>query len=176
VDLLEAITGQKVLGFRAPDFSILADSREWAHDIISRQGLLYDSSIFPARTSRYGIADSPRHAHRLPNGLIELPLSTMEMFGRRWPVAGGGYLRLYPLALTKWAIRRFERAGQPAVVYLHPYEIDPTELNEIEWSVPAKLKLTQGLNRRRVQPRLENLLRTFRFGPVCEVLQLATLH
>jgi len=171
VKLLESITGQRVLGYRAPDFSITQASL-WALDIIAEQGLRYDSSIFPVRTSRYGIGDVPRRAYPLPNGLIELPMSTIEWLGRRWPVAGGGYFRLYPYALTRWAIERIQREGAPAVVYFHPYEIDPTELDEIEQSVPLKLRLTQGLNRGYVAGRLERLLRDFQFAPVAEVLQL----
>jgi polysaccharide deacetylase family protein (PEP-CTERM system associated) len=169
VRLLEEISGQRVLGYRAPDFSITADSL-WALDIIAEQGLHYDSSIFPVRTSRYGLSGAQRFVHRLENGLIELPLSTLSWVGRLWPVAGGGYLRLYPYRVTRWAVQRIQNAGMPAVVYLHPYELDPTELDEIEWPVPARLRLTQGLNRRRIRARLEQLLQEFRFGPVSEVL------
>jgi polysaccharide deacetylase family protein (PEP-CTERM system associated) len=165
VSLLETITDQKVLGFRAPDFSINAES-PWALDIIAEQGLRYDSSIFPVRTRRYGIPGAPRHPHRLANGLLEVPLTTLELAGRTFPVAGGGYLRLYPYAVTHWAIRRMQAEGAPAVVYLHPYELDPTELQEIEWRVPARLRLTQGVGRRRTAAKLDRLLVDFRFGPV----------
>ena len=171
VRLLESITGQRVLGYRAPDFSVNKSSL-WALDILADQGLLYDSSIFPAQTSRYGIGDAPQQAYRLENGLLELPLTTVNWLGRRWPVAGGGYLRLYPYALTRWAVRSLEARGRPAVVYLHPYELDATELAELAWPVPARLRLTQGLNRRYVPGRLEQLLREFRFGTAASVLQL----
>jgi polysaccharide deacetylase family protein (PEP-CTERM system associated) len=174
VRLLESITGQRVLGYRAPDFSIINDSL-WALDILADQGLVYDSSIFPVQTPRYGIGDALRGAHRFANGLFELPLSTVEWLGRRWPVAGGGYFRLYPYAVTRWAIRRIEAERMPAVVYLHPYELDATELAEIAWPVPARLRLSQGLNRRYVQGRLEQLLSEFRFGPAAEVLKLSGL-
>jgi polysaccharide deacetylase family protein (PEP-CTERM system associated) len=174
VSLLEEISGQPVVGYRAPDFSITNDSL-WALNIIANQGLHFDSSIFPYRNSRYGIADAPRHAYALANGLIELPLSTVRWGRRTWPVAGGGYLRLYPYFVTRWAIRRIEAERAPAVVYLHPYELDPTELDEIEWPVPARLRLTQGLNRRRTRAKLEQLLQDFRFGPVTEVLKLVQL-
>ena len=170
VGLLEEISGQKVRGYRAPDFSIRADSL-WALDIIADHGLCYDSSIFPVQTSRYGIDDAPQRAYRLDNGLLELPLTTLNWGGRRWPVAGGGYLRLLPYAVTRWAIRRIAAEGRPAVVYLHPYEIDVKELDEIEWKVPARMRLTQGLNRRFVSGRLERLFADFKFGPVSEVLE-----
>ncbi len=169
VALLEEISGQRVVGYRAPDFSITNESL-WALDIIADQGLCYDSSIFPYRNSRYGISGAPRHVYRLPNDLIELPLSTVQWAGRTWPVAGGGYLRLYPYFVTHWAMRRIEAEGAPAVVYLHPYELDPTELDEIEWPVPTRLRMTQGLNRHRTRAKLERLLQDFRFGPVTDVL------
>lgn len=171
VSLLESISGKRVLGYRAPDFSITAESL-WALDIIADQGLLYDSSIFPVRTSRYGIPDACRCPHRLDNGLVELPLSTVQWGGRRWPVAGGGYLRLCPYAVTRWAIRRIQSEGIPAVVYLHPYELDPAELDEIGWSVPARLRLTQGFSRQRVRARLEQSLRDFKFSPAGAALKL----
>lgn len=169
VALLEEISGQRVVGYRAPDFSITNESL-WALDIIADQGLRYDSSIFPYRNSRYGISGAPRRAHRLPNKLIELPLSTVKWAGRVWPVAGGGYLRLCPYFVTRWAMRRIEAEGAPAVVYLHPYELDPAELDEIEWPVPTRLRMTQGLNRRRTRAKLERLLQDFRFGPATDVL------
>ena len=169
VALLEEISGQRIAGYRAPDFSITNESL-WALNIIANQGLRYDSSIFPYRNSRYGISGAPRRVYRLPNGLVELPLSTIQWAGRTWPVAGGGYLRLYPYFVTRWAMRRIEAEGAPAVVYLHPYELDPAELDEIERPVPARLRLTQGLNRRRTRAKLERLLQDFRFGPVAEVL------
>jgi polysaccharide deacetylase family protein (PEP-CTERM system associated) len=169
VGLLEDLSGQRVLGFRAPDFSITPASL-WALDILTEQGMVYDSSIYPARTARYGIAETPRFAHRLPNGLIELPLSTFVFAGRNWPVAGGGYLRLFPYAFTRWAISGIGRQGQPAVVYQHPYELNATELSELELPIPARFKLTQGLNRRFIPGRLNRLLREFRFAPAAEVL------
>lgn len=171
VKLLETISGQRVFGYRAPDFSINPESL-WALKIVAEHGLRYDSSIFPVRTARYGMPDAPRHPYRLANGLVELPLSTVRWGGRRWPVAGGGYLRLYPYLITRWAIRRIADEGAPAVVYLHPYELDPTELQEIEWPVPIGLRLTQGLNRRRSRAKLNRLLRDFEFGPAVEILRL----
>lgn len=171
VSLLEDITGQPVRGYRAPDFSITTRSL-WALDLLAQHGLEYDSSVFPIKLRRYGIDRFPRGIHRLSNGLIEVPLSTVRWAGQRWPVAGGGYFRLYPYALTRQALRRLQAEGLPAIVYLHPYEIDPAELRELPWSIPWRTRFTQGLNRRLVTRRLSQLLRDFRFGPIREVLRL----
>ncbi|MFG0331834.1 MAG: XrtA system polysaccharide deacetylase [Maioricimonas sp. JB049] len=170
VGLLEDITGQPVRGYRAPDFSVTSDSL-WALDILAEEGLEYDSSIFPVRMRRYGIDDVPRHMYRLDNGLIEIPMSTVMLAGRRWPVAGGGYLRLLPWAMTRRAIRQLESEQIPTIVYLHPYEVDPDELDEIEWPVPLKTRLTQGLNRRHIAGRLDRMLSQFRFGSIAEILE-----
>ncbi|RME11347.1 MAG: DUF3473 domain-containing protein [Ardenticatenia bacterium] len=169
VALLEACTGQAVRGYRAPDFSVTAET-PWAFDILKEAGLLYDSSIFPVRTPRYGMADKPRRIHMLDNGLWEVPLSTIEWGGRRWPVAGGGYFRLFPYALTRRALQRLEAEGMPAVVYLHPYELDPDEFASIPHHVPRRLRLSQGLGRRSVADKLSALLNDFTFAPIAEHL------
>ncbi|MBX3441628.1 MAG: DUF3473 domain-containing protein [Planctomyces sp.] len=169
VGLLEDIAGQAVRGYRAPDFSITEESL-WALDILAERGLRYDSSIMPVKMRRYGIDDAPRAIHQLPNGLWEVPMSCVPFGGRRWPVAGGGYFRLFPYALTRAAIRRLESERLPAIVYLHPYEVDPAELRELRLPIPFRTRLTQGLNRRHVAPRLRRMFQEFRFGAIADVL------
>ncbi len=123
--LLEDLSGQPVNGFRAPDFSITTESL-WALDVLRELGFLYDSSIYPIGFHDvYGIKDQPQIIHRLPNGLIEFPLSSTSISYGRLPFGGGGYLRLYPLRLTTYLIDRTNRAGHPVIMYLHPYEAGP---------------------------------------------------
>jgi len=143
--LLEDLTGRPVLGYRAPTFSITERSR-WAIAILAEAGYRYDSSVFPIRHDRYGIPDAPRFLHEL-NGaecgmrgaecgvrnaegtdrphLIEFPPTTLRVLGTNVPVAGGGYLRLLPARLILAALRRVNRLGHPAIVYFHPWELDP---------------------------------------------------
>jgi polysaccharide deacetylase family protein (PEP-CTERM system associated) len=166
---LEDLTGKQVLGYRAPDFSITSASL-WALDVLAEQGFVYDSSVFPVKLRRYGIADFPRRIHRLENGLVEVPMSSVLFASRRWPVAGGGYLRLLPVWLTALAMRRLESESQPAIIYLHPYEIDAAELGELKLDIPWKTRLTQGLNRSRVAPRLEYLFRQFHFTTLADLI------
>jgi len=175
VGLLEDITCRRVRGYRAPDFSITEKSL-WALDLIAARGLEYDSSIFPVKMRRYGIDSTPRRIHRLKNGLIEVPMSTVTWRGKRWPVAGGGYFRLYPYSLTRRAIRGLEAEGMPAIMYLHPYEIDPSELGEVPHAIPMKTRLTQGLNRKYIARRLARLFKQFRFGPIAEVLETEAVN
>jgi len=135
--LLEDIVQAPVRGYRAASYSITKDSL-WALDIIAEAGFDYDSSIFPIRHDRYGISDAKEIPHILktPQGhsLIEFPLSTAKIFNYKLPVAGGGYFRLYPYALTRAGLRQVNSRQQPFIFYLHPWEIDPDQPNiEAGW-------------------------------------------
>jgi polysaccharide deacetylase family protein (PEP-CTERM system associated) len=167
LDAIQRAVACTVLGYRAPAFSITNKSL-WALDILQRHGLRYDSSIFPlAAHDRYGIPNAQRFAHRTDAGMWEFPISTIRL--NRWnlPVAGGGYFRLYPTWLTRWAIRKINAEGQPAIIYLHPWEFDP-EQPRIQ-NVSALSKFRHYVNLRQTEKRLRNLLQEFRFGPIREV-------
>jgi polysaccharide deacetylase family protein (PEP-CTERM system associated) len=160
---LEDITGEPVRGYRAPDFSIL-DGTLWALDVLAELGFDYDSSIFPIRHSRYGIATWPREPARVKlssgRAIVELPIATLELFGRRVPVGGGGYHRLLPGAVARSAAARVMRETV-FVYYCHPYEVDPRELWETDLPIPLRVRLHQGLGRGRFQRRLERFLQRF---------------
>jgi polysaccharide deacetylase family protein (PEP-CTERM system associated) len=158
-----------ILGYRAPTFSIRGDTL-WALEIIKDFGLRYDSSILPTRRSRHGIADAQDLPYEMANGLLEFPLSTVPVFGCRLRVAGGGYLRLYPFTLTCQAIEWLNlRRGQPAIVYLHPWELDP-EQPRIRAGVASTAR--HRINLRRTEQRLDELCRRFEFAPVRQALGL----
>jgi polysaccharide deacetylase family protein (PEP-CTERM system associated) len=124
--LLEDMTGSAVLGYRAPSYSITERSL-WALDILREEGFAYDSSVYPMRRKRYGIPDAPRHPHRRAGGLIEFPLTTWRVAGLNVPAASGGYLRILPLGASLRAIGQLNAAGHPAVVNVHPWELDPEQ-------------------------------------------------
>lgn len=162
-----ALGGAQPVGYRAPSFSITAASL-WALDVLRDHGLVYDSSIFPLSAhDRYSIGDADRFANRLPNGLWEFPASTVRLGGRNWPVAGGGYLRLLPLSLTRRAIRRLNAEGHPAIVYLHPWELDPEQPRVAD--APLLSRFRHYVNIGRTEERLRALLSEARFGPIREV-------
>lgn len=169
--LLEQISGQEVRGHRAASFSITRQSL-WALDALVDAGFAYDSSLFPVRHDRYGIPGAPRGIYRLetPSGrsLLEISPSTLQLGRFALPIGGGGYLRLYPYALTRWALRRLNRAeGMPAVVYLHPWEADPAQ-PRIRAPWKSRLRHYSGL--RTTLPKLRRLLRDFAFGPAGQVV------
>lgn len=125
--ILEDITGEPVRGFRAPGFSI-TNKAPWAFEIIKKVGYEYDSSIFPAVRGHGGIADAILEPHLIETAagdLLEMPLSIVEVFGRRTSLFGGGYLRLAPVQLIKWGIQKLELTQRPLILYVHPREIDP---------------------------------------------------
>jgi polysaccharide deacetylase family protein (PEP-CTERM system associated) len=169
--LLEDITGEAVDGFRAPAFSI-GERNLWVLDELVECGYRFDSSIMPARTRRYGMADAPWFPSRIrcPSGgaLVEFPPATYRLW-RRLPIGGGGYFRLYPSFVVAWAIRRLNRGGVPATIYMHPYEFAPDEIKElirestVAAPIPWRLRTWQGWGRRPVARRVDRLLREFRF-------------
>lgn len=168
--LLEDIIQMPVRGYRAASYSITNRSL-WALDILAEAGFEYDSSIFPIRHDRYGIPDAPEFPHRLetPNGhsLVEFPLSTAKLLKYRLPVAGGGYFRLYPYAITKAGLKQINRRKQPFIFYLHPWEIDPDQ-PRISASWFSRFRHYNNLGR--CEERLERLLKDFEFTTSHQVL------
>ncbi|MFQ5500725.1 MAG: DUF3473 domain-containing protein [Phycisphaerae bacterium] len=177
IDVLTDIVGERPIGYRAPAFSIVERTR-WAGPILADLGFKYDSSIFPIRHRRYGIADTPVSIHRWQDCfLIECPPATLSVLGRNLPVAGGGYFRLLPGPVARSAIRRINRANRPAILYLHPYELDTEGLLSHKSSgvrFGPMRHLTQGLFRDRMEHRLHRLLERFRFTTMAELLRHAT--
>ncbi|MCH7632988.1 MAG: DUF3473 domain-containing protein, partial [Planctomycetes bacterium] len=172
--LLEDIIGQRVTGYRAPAFSITRRNL-WALDTLAECGFTYDSSIFPLAMRRYGIRGAPTWPHRLrtPNGreLIEIPVATWRVLGRRLPLGGGGYFRLFPYAAIRAAVRQLNRHENPATIYCHPYELNATELSELPNDIPIKLRLHQGMGRRGFSGKIDRLLSDFQFGSIQEMLR-----
>lgn len=169
--ILEEIVGKTIYGYRAPSYSITKKSM-WAVEILREAGFLYDSSIFPIVHDRYGYPEF----HRFPTVLetaygkiLEIPMSTIQIFNRNIPVGGGGYLRLFPLAFTEWAIRKLNaKENKSAILYFHPWEID-TKQQRINGTYLSRFR--HYTNIRKTESRIGHLLKTFRFEPISEVLR-----
>jgi polysaccharide deacetylase family protein (PEP-CTERM system associated) len=171
IEFLEDLTGDIILGHRAPFFSITKDSL-WALDILGELGIKYDSSIFPVLNYRYGIAGAPRFPYKIKREkyeFMEFPVSTLKLPGVTLPISGGAYFRIYPYQLTKQALRAVNRSGNPITFYLHPWELDP-EHPRID--VPRRIALTHYFNLGATERRLRKLLRDFKFAPMKEVLNI----
>lgn len=170
-NLLEAITGASVLGFRAPSFSIVP-GREWALDVLVEEGYRYDSSLFPVRRpgGDYGYPNGSPDPHWLerPTGrLAEIPPTTLRWCGFRLPAAGGAYFRLLPYGVVRTAFRQCERRGVRGTFYIHPWELDAAQPRlDVSWV--TRVRHYGGL--RKTAPRLERLLAEFRFTSVRETV------
>ena len=169
--VLEDLSGQPCIGYRAPNYSIVA-GREWALDVLLEEGYRYDSSLFPIRRPGYGYAGGGRDPHWLqrPAGrLLEVPPATVRLMGLNLPAAGGAYFRLLPPVLVHAALREAERRGQPGTFYMHPWEIDP---GQPRFQVPFLTGLRHYGGLGGTWARLERLLRKFRFVSIAEGTRL----
>ncbi len=165
--LLEDLTGKAVVGYRATSFSIVKDTL-WALDVLHEFGFVYDASMFPVRHDIYGIDGFPRVPFVLRNGLIEIPASTLRLGGKNLPIAGGGYLRLYPYWVTQKGIQRLNRSGHPVLVYMHPWELDP-DCPRVA-NADGLTRFRQYVNLHKTKARLQRLLTDFHFMPVSDYI------
>ncbi len=169
--LLEDLSGEKVLGYRAPSFSIVR-GREWALEILLEEGYLYDSSLYPVRRPGYGYRGGARRIGelRLEAGtLVSVPPATLRLAGANLPMGGGGAFRHLPYLLSRAMLQEHERRGWPATFYLHPWELDPEQprLAGLPWL--TRIRHYGGLDR--TEPRLERLLAGHAFRPIRETLR-----
>ncbi|MBI4396456.1 MAG: DUF3473 domain-containing protein [Elusimicrobia bacterium] len=164
--LLEDACGAPVVGYRAPSFSVVRDTR-WALDVLAEEGFLYDASVLPARHARGGMEGAHRFPHQLSR-LAEFPMSTVRLFGKTIPFSGGGYFRLFPYPFTRWGIRACHREGNPSIVYLHPWEFDPGQPRlKARWMD----RFRHTVNLHKTEEKFRRLLKDFRFGTVRGVLE-----
>jgi polysaccharide deacetylase family protein (PEP-CTERM system associated) len=167
--LLEDVAGQAVSGYRAASYSI-GTQNLWALQVLEETGHLYSSSIYPIRHDLYGMPGAPRfpfypHANR---GLLEIPITTVELFSQKLPCGGGGYFRLLPYRWSRWALRRVNEADrQPCVFYFHPWEIDPEQPRQRGLGIKTWLRHYTNLSR--MEHRLRRLLAEFRWGRMDKV-------
>lgn len=170
--LLEDLIGAPVLGYRAASYSITARSL-WAIDILCELGFSYDSSIFPITHDRYGIPGASTRPGLMHGesgaSIVEFPLSTAELFGRRVPVAGGGYFRLLPYWFTRWGLRSINQSqDQPFIFYLHPWEIDA---EQPRFNASWLSRFRHYTNLHVCEARLTRLIGEFKFTTVKDVLR-----
>jgi len=167
---IEDACGQSPIGYRAPSFSI--DKRTpWAHRVLAEEGYVYSSSVAPIAHDHYGWPEAPRFAHRPIAGeaLIELPVTTVELAGKRMAAGGGGFFRLFPYGFSNWAVSRTNgHERRPAVFYFHPWEIDPDQPRVA--GAPLKSRLRHYSRLSSMRPRLLKLLKAHRWGRTDEVV------
>tara|TARA_R110002072_G_scaffold84388_25_gene191493 strand:+ start:7276 stop:8151 length:876 start_codon:yes stop_codon:yes gene_type:complete len=166
--LLQDITGEPVLGYRAASYSIGA-SESWAWEELALAGYRYSSSIVPIRHDLYGIPGAPRFAFDTAGDrLLEIPITTVPLAGRNINCGGGGWFRLFPYAFSRWAMSRVNRVdGEAGIFYFHPWEIDPEQPRPE--GLGMRTRFRHYLNLDRTYARLERLLGDFRWGRMDDI-------
>lgn len=167
--LLEDLSGQEIIGYRAASYSIGA-SNLWALDVLEQTGHRYSSSIYPIRHDLYGMPDAPRFAFRPTGGdLIEFPVTTVRLGSRNLPCGGGGWFRLVPYPAMRMAMQRVNRIdGESVIFYFHPWEIDPDQPRQA--GLDPKTRFRHYLNLHRMESRLRRLVSDFQWGRMDETL------
>jgi polysaccharide deacetylase family protein (PEP-CTERM system associated) len=169
--LLQDLSGQEVIGYRAPSYTITART-QWALPILAEEGHRYDSSVFPIARRRYGMPRAKRWPHRIrmddSRSIVEFPLPTLRLGFLNLPATGGAYLRLLPFRLQQWSVRRMLAARQPFVLSVHPWELDP---EQPRFPVKVRTRWTHYHNLDMAEMRLSTLLAQGRFQRLDEVLQ-----
>ena len=167
--LLEDLAGTAVKGYRAASYSIGA-SNLWALDELKGAGYDYSSSIYPVKHDLYGMPECSRFAcyPRGRDSILEIPVTTVELFGKKMPAGGGGFFRLYPYAVSRWALQRVNRHdGQAGLFYFHPWEIDPDQPRQ--HNIPLKTRVRHYLNLGRMETRLKALMKDFSWGRMDQI-------
>lgn len=165
VSALQDASSEKVIGFRAPTFSVRPEIIDWYCDTLKEHGIVYDSSIMLAAVRKcYGNLDAGI-LHRLTqHGLHSYPMSVAQVWGKNLPVLGGGYFRLYPYWLTRWLAHGLDR--RTSIFYMHPYELDTGEYPALrqQLAIPYRMAIHQFARRGSIPDKLERLLRDYPFS------------
>jgi polysaccharide deacetylase family protein (PEP-CTERM system associated) len=173
--LVTDIIGAPVYGYRAPYFSI-DETNLYILEVLTELGLLYDSSIFPIKLKRYGIANFNKEdaLYSLPNGkeIVELPLSVAPFNGKDIPIAGGGYMRAFPKFFLNRMFRKLNNNRQDVMLYMHPYEFDSKRI-DCSTNYPKEqhysgvktflINLRWNLFRSSISNKIQSLLKQYEF-------------
>lgn len=170
--LLEDMSGQAVIGYRAASYSICKKNL-WALDILQEQGFKYSSSIYPVKHDLYGIPDAPRFKYSplSDRKFAEIPITTLRIGKKNIPCGGGGFFRFYPYFFSKWALNSVNsREGQAGIFYFHPWEIDPDQPRQL--GLDAKTRFRHYCNLHRMEQKISQLLTDFSWDSMEKVFQI----
>ncbi len=167
ISCISKVTGEKILGYRAPCWSITKKSL-WALDIIKKYGLKYDSSIYPVKSRFFGVAGGKQYPYLVKENLVEFPPSVVKILGKNIPFAGGIFLRMLPYRIVYQCIKLINKKKQPALIHIHPMELDEKFFPPKE--LPLKWKIFHGVKIGKTEKKIRLLLKNFRFGPIKKIL------
>ena len=172
--LLQDLSGQEVLSYRAPSFSI-GQRTPWGYRVLVEAGYRYDSSVFPIRHDLYGDPNAPVKIHTITTEagpIIEFPPAVVRLLGHNIPTGGGGYFRIFPWWFTRRLLMQVNRT-RPFVFYIHPWEIDPKQ-PRVD-NTPLKSRFRHYTNLHKTEARFLRLLEVFRFAPMRNVIAQSEL-
>ena len=169
-NILEQVSGAKVIGYRAPSFSI-NETNTWVYDELQQAGFVYSSSTYPIQHDLYGVPNWPRFKHQRPEGIIEIPVPTISNRDTNIGIGGGGFFRLYPYWLSSRRIRQFlHEESQPYSFYFHPWEIDPQQPRVKGASMKSKIR--HYINLSKMEGKLERLTNDFKWSTMKETYNI----
>ena len=172
MDIFSSITDHKISGFRAPSWSVNEENKTYVIDILNKHGFLYDSSIFPFKTFLYGDNNAPHYPYVINSDnsppLYEVPPSILKFNRIRIPFSGGFYFRVLPYVFIKNSIKKTNKMGHPAVIYLHAYDMDPGQPKNIKGFTNRMIQYT---NLKSCKGKLQKLLHDFKFGRMDEYVK-----
>jgi len=168
--ILEQVSGVKVIGYRAPSFSV-NETNTWVYEELQQAGFVYSSSTYPIQHDLYGVPDWPRFKHQRPEGIIEIPVPTINSRDTNIGIGGGGFFRLYPYWLSSRRIKRFlNEETQPYSFYFHPWEIDPQQPRVKGASMRSKIR--HYINLSKMEGKLERLTNDFKWSTMKETYNI----
>lgn len=168
--ILEQVSGVKVIGYRAPSFSV-NETNTWVYEELQQAGFVYSSSTYPIQHDLYGVPDWPRFMHQRPEGIIEIPVPTINSRDTNIGIGGGGFFRLYPYWLSSRRIKRFlNEETQPYSFYFHPWEIDPQQPRVKGASMRSKIR--HYINLSKMEGKLERLTNDFKWSTMKETYNI----
>lgn len=168
--ILEQVSGVKVIGYRAPSFSV-NKTNTWVYEELQHAGFVYSSSTYPIQHDLYGVPDWPRFKHQRPEGIIEIPVPTINSRDTNIGIGGGGFFRLYPYWLSSRRIKRFlNEETQPYSFYFHPWEIDPQQPRVKGASMRSKIR--HYINLSKMEGKLERLTNDFKWSTMKETYNI----
>ena len=178
IRIFNKLTNGKSKGFRAPSFSLNSNS-SWAIEVLEKNHYVYDSSVVPAKTNLYGIPNADNKPYKITSKnlendstegkILEFPLLTTKLLGKKIPAGGGFYLRTLPSRIIENAIKSYEKNDIPGVFYIHSWELTPEFMPKIE--LPKKDHFITFHNINKAYVRMENLLEKFEFTSFTKFIQ-----
>ncbi len=168
-EILNPLSKNKVIGYRAPSFSIT----KAASRALKAMNFVYDASLNDFQFNRrYGKIGTYNRVSKvdgsdvrftvLENDLVEFPISVNTYLTIYWPL-GGGYFRLSPMWFIRKQLHDIFKESDIVSIYLHPWEFDPGQPRLKSLSANYFFRHYYGLDR--TADKIDNLIGLVKNSP-----------